>query len=344
MKRFENFMKGVNLGGWLSQCVSYEKEHFDTFITEDDIRQIAGWGLDHVRVPVDYDIIEDENGECKEEGYVYITNCIHWCETHGLHMVLDLHKTYGYTFDPLDHGDLEEFFSNAKQQERFIKLWKEIAGRYGSHSNTVAFELLNEIVSPSVADAWNDIANRTIAAIREIAKDSYVIYGGVCYNSVTSVKQLTKPYDDKVVYNFHFYEPLAFTHQKAYWVEGMTPDFELGYPDAKEIYVEKSKLLKQDLAGALNEFSLDRVDRRFMEAMITPAVEAAEKNNAYLYCGEYGVIDQAPLPDTLRWFEDIHAVFEKYGIGRSCWNYKQKDFGLTDAHYREIQADLLKNL
>lgn len=344
MKRFEGFMKGVNLGGWLSQCVSYEKEHFDTFITEEDIRQIAGWGLDHVRVPVDYNIIENEDGSCKEEGYAYIDNCIRWCKNHGLHMVLDLHKTYGYSFDPLDHGNLEEFFSNEKQQERFIKLWKEIAGRYGSYSDTVAFELLNEIVSPSVADAWNGIANRTIAAIRESAKDSYVIYGGVRYNNVTSVKLLAKPYDDKVVYNFHFYEPLVFTHQKAYWVEGMTPDFEIGYPDTKDVYAEKSDMLKQDLAGALNEFSLERVDRGFMDAMIAPAVQAAEKNDAYLYCGEYGVIDQAPLPDTLRYFEDIHATFEKYGIGRACWNYKQKDFGLVDAHYQEILPDLIKNL
>lgn len=344
MKRFDGFMRGVNLGGWISQCVSYEQEHFDTFITEDDIRQIKSWGLDHVRVPVDYNIIESEDGTCKEEGYVYIDNCIRWCEAHGLHMVLDLHKTYGYTFDPLDHGDLEEFFSNDKLQERFIKLWKEISKRYGSHSDTVAFELLNEIVSPSVTDAWNEIANRTIAAIRESAKDSYVIYGGVCYNNVSSVKLLSKPYDDKVVYNFHFYDPLVFTHQKAYWVEGMTPDFELGYPDTKLNYVEKGRQLSKALAGALNDIPLDQVDRRFMETMISPAVEAAEKNDAYLYCGEYGVIDQAPLPDTLRYFEDLHATFEKYGIGRACWNYKQKDFGLVDAHYQEILPELIKNL
>lgn len=344
MKRFEGFMKGVNLGGWLSQCVSYEKEHFDTFITGEDIKRIKEWGLDHVRLPVDYNIIESEDGACKEEGYAYIDNCVRWCETYGLHMIIDLHKTYGYTFDPLDHGDLEEFFSNDKLQERFMKLWREISKRYASHSDTVAFELLNEIVSPSVTESWNDIANRTIAAIRESAKDSYVIYGGVRYNNVTSVKLLAKPYDDKVVYNFHFYEPLVFTHQKAYWVEGMTPDFEIGYPDTKDIYAEKSDMLKQDLAGALNEFSLERVDRGFMDAMIAPAVQAAEKNDAYLYCGEYGVIDQAPLPDTLRYFEDIHATFEKYGIGRACWNYKQKDFGLVDAHYQEILPDLIKNL
>ena len=34
---FENFQKGVNLGGWISQFAKYDKTHFDTFITEKDI-------------------------------------------------------------------------------------------------------------------------------------------------------------------------------------------------------------------------------------------------------------------------------------------------------------------
>ena len=50
MRKFEGFQRGVNLGGWVSQCVSRDKEHFDTFITKKDIEQIAGWGLDHVRL------------------------------------------------------------------------------------------------------------------------------------------------------------------------------------------------------------------------------------------------------------------------------------------------------
>ena len=80
MKRFEGYQKGINLGGWLSQCVSYEKEHFDTFILEEDIAQIAQWGMDHVRLPIDYDIIEEEDGTVKEEGHEYIVNCINWCK------------------------------------------------------------------------------------------------------------------------------------------------------------------------------------------------------------------------------------------------------------------------
>lgn len=53
MRRFNGYMHGIDIGGWLSQC-DYSKEHLDNFITEEDIKRIKGWGCDHVRVPVDY--------------------------------------------------------------------------------------------------------------------------------------------------------------------------------------------------------------------------------------------------------------------------------------------------
>ena len=34
-------------------------------------------------------------------------------------------------------------------------------------------------------------------------------------------KKLEKPEFDNVIYTFHFYEPIIFTHQKAYWVKNM---------------------------------------------------------------------------------------------------------------------------
>ena len=68
MRKFEGFQKGVNLGGWISQFDAYSKEHFDTFITRDDIKDIASLGFDHVRVPVDYVLFEEEDKELA--GYI----------------------------------------------------------------------------------------------------------------------------------------------------------------------------------------------------------------------------------------------------------------------------------
>ena len=38
MRHMDGYLKGVNLGGWLSQCgKNYTEEHYNTFITEKDI-------------------------------------------------------------------------------------------------------------------------------------------------------------------------------------------------------------------------------------------------------------------------------------------------------------------
>ena len=345
MRSFTGFSKGVNLGGWLSQYDETSKEYYDTFITEEDIRQIAGMGFDHVRVPVDYPVLEKEDGTPLEDGYAYLDKCAAWCRTLGLHMLIDLHKTYGYSFDPLDRKmDREAFFRNSALQERFYALWRKLAARYAHDTDMVAFELLNEIVSPHVAEEWNCIADRAVEEIRRLAGDAWVVIGGVRYNNVTSVPMLHKPLDEHIVYNFHCYEPLIFTHQKAYWVDNMPSDLTVEYPGSLEIIRRTSELLPEELAAAVYDEGIVSIGPEFFEHLFLPAIEAAEENGAPLYCGEYGVIDRAPQQSALRWHQDIHAVFEKYRIGRALWTWKKKDFGLTDSHYDEIREELVKCL
>jgi aryl-phospho-beta-D-glucosidase BglC (GH1 family) len=330
MRTFEGYMFGANLGGWLSQNDDDSREHFETFITKKDIERIKNAGFDHVRVPVDYVVIEDEEGNPIEEGYGYINNCISWCREYGLNMVLDLHKCYGYSFDPLEKEvSKEKFFYDKDLQERFYRTWDTISKRLAKDADMLAFELLNEVVSHKVVDEWNEISKKAALAIRKNAPDSYIILGGVCYNSVTSVPLLAKPIDDKIVFNFHCYEPFIFTHQRAYWVDNMPKDFVVSYPGSLEEYREKSKELSPDLADAINRGEITEIGPSYYDRIFVPAVETAKRENVCLYCGEYGVIDLADPESAKRWFADIHSVFEKYGIGHAVWNYKEKDFGET---------------
>ena len=91
MRRLEGFQRGINLGGWLSQG-PLDKHHLDTFIVEDDIKKIAGWGADHVRLPLDYENVETEEGGDIEEGYRHIEDCISWCRKYNLNMCLTCTK------------------------------------------------------------------------------------------------------------------------------------------------------------------------------------------------------------------------------------------------------------
>ena len=93
MLKEKGFYRGINLGGWMSQC-DYSEERLNGFITEKDIARIASWGLDHVRLPVDYNVLENAEGTAfLDEGFDRINRAGEWCRKHGLNMVIDLHKT-----------------------------------------------------------------------------------------------------------------------------------------------------------------------------------------------------------------------------------------------------------
>jgi len=331
-------MKGINLGGWLSQCV-HTKEHYDSFITESDIAVIASWGMDHIRLPIDYNLIQREDGSFIESGFAYIDACVAWCEKHRLNLILDLHKAAGYFFD--DASEKNTFFKNEKLQKMFYDLWEAMALRYGKHSH-VAFELLNEIVDLNLVEKWNAVASAAIDRIRVHAPRTYVIIGGVNSNSVTTLPGLDAPRDEYIVYNFHFYEPLIFTHQAAHWIPGMPGDFAISYPCHTEDALRYSWMyIPAEKNAVYDGYTHPELNAGFFDSLLARAVNLAEERDVPLYCGEYGVIDLADASHTLEWYRDITAVFRKYGVGRAAWTYKAMDFGISGEHYDSIRPELL---
>jgi hypothetical protein len=338
MQKFNGFMAGVNLGGWISQFWIKRKEHFDSFITKDDIKQVAGWGMDHVRLPIDYNVLEDDGQPFiyLEEGFSYIDNCIEWCEEYGLNIILDLHKAPGYAFHSLDSNKL---FEDNTLQERFISLWKAFAARYKKYGDNVVFELLNEIVEPD-SERWNALSKRTVEAIRSVDPDRRIIIGGNFYNSVNALKELDYINDDKLVYTFHFYEPHLFTHQGASWEKPMAElNFKVSYPVGPEDY-RKYMLLSENFRKSFH--ISDNMGRDYIEEAIKPAIEFAKERNVPVYCGEYGVIDTADMDSRIRWHEDLCSLLIENGIGRAVWSYKLMNFAMTDVNSKVVNEDLIK--
>lgn len=345
MKKFSGYQKGVNLGGWLSQYGEYDDSHFNSFIQESDIKTISEWGLDHVRVPVDYILLEDNDGNRNETGYRHLHDVKNWCDKYHLNMVIDLHETYGYSFDPLKKEmDREKFFHDIFLQNRFFRLWDNLSKEFENSSDHLAFELLNEVVCTTVYEQWNTILKEAIEVIRKHCPTVPIIVGGVRYNDVNAIPLLGKPTDDNIVYNFHCYEPFAFTHQKAYWVDGMTKDFNMSYPDTIKHYQEASRKFSKELGNNIDKIEGDMVSSQYFRTIFQAALDHAKENHVALYCGEYGVIDQAESKATLRWYEDIHKVFREYNIGHCIWNYKEKDFGISGEHYKTILDGILKSM
>ncbi len=316
MLKQKGFYRGVNLGGWLSQC-DYSEERLNHFITEKDFARIASWGLDHVRIPIDYNVLENEDGTSKADGYARVDWALEMCRKYGLNTVLDLHKTAGFSFD---FGEQEEgFFESDELQERFFRLWEQLAEHYGSMTEHVVFELLNEVTDPGYIHTWNRIVNICIRRIRAIAPDVLILVGSYNNNSAPAVRDLDPPYDDHTIYNFHCYEPLKFTHQGAGWTNLINPEDRFAFEECD-------------------------ITPDYFEKLFSSAIEAAKQNQTILYCGEYGIIDRVSPEDTLKWYKTIHSVFEKHGIARCAWSYKEMDFGLSDPRLDAVRDELMQYL
>ena len=338
MNTFDGYMAGVNLGGWISQFKEARKEHFDTFITDADIRKIASWGMDHVRLPIDYMVIEDEENPFtyKDEGFAYIDRCIGWCMKYNLNITLDLHRTAGYVFHSLSENRL---FEDETLKQRYISLWQAFALRYKEYGRNVVFELLNEIVEPD-SNRWNVLSKRAIAGIREIDKDRTIIIGGNHYNSVNALKDLDYIDDTNLVYTFHFYEPHIFTHQRAGW-EPLLKDlsFTVHYPSGREDH-EKYLLQSGDLKA---KYAFEEtMDKDYLRRYLQPAIRFADERKVRLYCGEYGVIDKAPMESNLAWHKDFSELMKEYGIGRAVWSYKLMSFPVVDRNSTVREERLVK--
>ncbi|KAI4521815.1 glycoside hydrolase family 5 protein [Schizophyllum commune Loenen D] len=118
---------GVNLGGWLvlepwitpslfeatgndkiidewtfgelqdrDAATAALKAHWDSWITEDDFRQIAEAGLTHVRLPIGYWAFETGPGEPYINGQIpYLQKALDWAAKYGLKVNVDLHGAPG---------------------------------------------------------------------------------------------------------------------------------------------------------------------------------------------------------------------------------------------------------
>ena len=316
MPRLDGYMSGCNLGHWISQYGSKGAEHHDTYITEPDFRRMKEWGVDHVRLPVDYFLFESDEkpGEYRESGLAYIDSAIRWAKANGLNLVLDLHHAPGFFFG---NGAKNDLFTSAESRARFIAIWTFFARRYAEEGDNVRFELLNELVWDN-SDPWNELWQETAAAIHAITPERRIIVGGNRWNSVFELKNLYVSDNPNIMYTFHMYEPFLFTHQRASWVENnrnyTTP---VRYPFA---FDEHRAYYGDGIPYGMERGGM--VDRGYLEKIFQPAVDFIEKNNRPLYLGEYGVISNGDTDSMVNWYRDVAELCTAHGIGRAVWSYR----------------------
>jgi aryl-phospho-beta-D-glucosidase BglC (GH1 family) len=322
-------LRGLNLGGWLSQIDAIQEKdpenfpgvdkHIETFITAADFANIAQWGFDHVRVPIDaYLFFTKENETPVESRLAGIDRAVALSKRHNLKIIIDLHECPGHDFADGASASVQELFStddtNIRKAE---KIWACLAERYSSNDH-VLFESLNEPVAPTAA-VWNTVRDRLCREIRRHAPKSTIISGSNMWNRPSAFGELTPFDDDNVVYSVHFYEPLLFTHQFAPWLSAPEMKVVRGYPADYGSGI----MLHYGLVLSMGMWDRGRIVEEF-----APVNAFREKYGVPVICNEFGVYAPVELNAQLRWYDDLLSVLKEIGIGFSYWNYKNLDFGI----------------
>ncbi|MGD8174925.1 carbohydrate-binding protein [Marinimicrobium sp. ARAG 43.8] len=177
-------LRGTNLGNWLlqefwmmgqsteavdDQCTLEgifderfgveERERLmtlfrDQWITERDWDQLAEFGMNVVRLPFLWNLIEDEHNPytLRDDAWHYLDQAIAEAEARGMYVILDLHGAAGsqgwehhsgcanrnWYWDG-GNGEPASYY-----QDRTIWLWEHIAERYRDNETVAAYGLLNE--------------------------------------------------------------------------------------------------------------------------------------------------------------------------------------------------------
>jgi hypothetical protein len=230
-------------------------------------------------------------------------------------VIVDLHPT-------------DEFKVRLNKDDRHVeaygKFWRALAQHLSSKDpERVFLEVINE---PMVEDGyrWFGIQAKLIAAIRAGAPRHTIIAGGHRWSGPYELLFL-EPYADRnIIYNFHFYEPFAFTHQGATWAGPNLPFYkEVPYPSTPEAVMKIMETVDDATARYnLLRYGEDRWNLARLDAEIGMIASWAAKHRVPLTCNEFGAFRRFSRPsDRAAWIVDMRTVLEKHSIGWTMWDY-----------------------
>ncbi|KAG2009548.1 exo-beta-1,3-glucanase [Coprinopsis cinerea AmutBmut pab1-1] len=143
-------MRADTANGGINQL----EEHYRTFITEKDFADIAGAGLNYVRIPIGWWAVETRGDEPHLEGvsWNYFLKAIKWARKYGLRINLDLHAVPGSQnawnhsgkFGSIGflHGPMG--YANAQRTLDIIRVLAEFISQPQYRDVVTMFGILNE--------------------------------------------------------------------------------------------------------------------------------------------------------------------------------------------------------
>ena len=234
-------LKGVNLGNWLinefwmrgqggngidDQCKLEAKldERFgyaerqrllqlfrDNWITSRDWDQMQKFGLNVVRLPFIYSVVEDEKNPrtLRADAWRYLDDAIAQAEKRGMYVILDLHGAVGAQGWEQHSGCAGKnlYWRTPEYQQRTAWLWQQVAARYKDRVSVAGYSVLNEPWGTDAANLASEV-KKLYTAIRAVDPNHVVILPGHNSGGINAYGKPSEQGMSNVAFEMHFYPGL----------------------------------------------------------------------------------------------------------------------------------------
>lgn len=302
------FNRGFNFGGWFQGESAkdipnwYSKVHFQ------DLKTL---GCDVLRLPINLYGMSGGAPDYTIDPILFkmLDRTVDWAEAIDLHIILDNHKT----------GELDA--SNPATTAQMIALWQQMAEHFKDRSNLVFYEVCNEPFGINDAE-WGEMQGKVIDAIRAIDNVHTIIVSPAAMGSYYHLDDMPLYDDDNLIYTFHFYDPMLFTHQGADWptpsmadITGVPYPYDPDRMPAKPAYV----------AGTWLENSFDWYpqdgNKESIRGKMDIAIQFRDQHQVPIFCGEFGALQGSRTEDRIQWYQDVRDVLTDGDIAWTMWGY-----------------------
>ena len=322
------FSKGVNFSGWF-EAASVQGVSFTRYI-EQDFANVKSLGVDVIRLPIKMHSMTGGEPDYTIDPllFKFLDTVVDWAEKYQIYIIIDNHSFNegGPTRDDVD--------------KVLIPVWTQVARHYKDRSEYVLYEIMNEPYGIS-DKRWGDIQGKVIETIRMYDQEHTIIVGGTEYNSVNKLSSIPVYSDPNLIYTFHFYDPLMFTHQGASWASPMEHLSGVPFPAVRRrIPKINAKLRGTWVEESMRNYIRD-ADPAKLLAALDRVVEFSRKRDVPVFCGEFGVYNRtSPPEDRITWYKFVSDAMNERNIPRTSWDY-YGGFGVFNADGRgDFNSDL----
>ncbi|MBS7542205.1 glycoside hydrolase family 5 protein [Ancylobacter oerskovii] len=194
------------------EAATFWKAFRDVYIREEDLAFLQAAGFTTARVPLHWKFFMDPADPSKVdpngEGWALIDRAVGWARAHDIKLILDIHAAPGGQTG-VNHDDGVGYpltFYVPEFKRRTLALWTAIAARYRDETAVLAYDLLNEPISPYhdmdyLNPRLEPLYAEITAAIRKVDPNHPVILAAAQWS--TNFNVFGPPFASNVGYTYH---------------------------------------------------------------------------------------------------------------------------------------------